>query len=236
MRTLVVAPTPREARMLSGNVLTARTPVAVLARLAEQPADVVLIAGVCGGLDPSLAAGALVLARRAVVDGRPDLTPDDALVAAARRALRALRQPFVSSTLLSVNQPLATRRDKTEAWNTYGAAGVDMETYALAEGLAERGAPWLALRAVLDPAGAALPAAVAGWRGEQDERAIVRSALRRPLDWPAYARLALQSRTALRALSRAVPAVVGAIGEIHDLAQARPPDGAQRDLPIIAVS
>ncbi|MDE3096316.1 MAG: hypothetical protein KGK07_10005 [Chloroflexota bacterium] len=235
MRTLVVAPTLREARMLSGDVLAARSPDAVLARLAQQPADVVLIAGICGGLDPSLAPGALVLSRRLVACGRPDLAPPDVLVEAARRALRTLRRPFVSSTLLSVDQPLATRRGKTDAWNTHGAAGVDMETYTLAEALAGRGVPWLALRAVLDPASAALPTAVAGWRGEQDERAIARAALRRPFDWPAYVRLALQSRTALGALARAVPAVVRAIDEIQDLAQAPSPDAAQRDLPIIAV-
>ncbi len=235
MRCLVVAPTSREAHMLTGDVLASRSPDAVLARLAQQPADVVLVAGICGGLDPSLAPGALVLARRLVAGGRPDLAPPDVLIEAARRALRTLRRPFVSSTLLSVGRPLATRRDKTDAWNTHGAAGVDMETYTLAEALEARGVPWIALRAVLDPAGAALPAAAAGWRGQQDERAIARAALRRPADWPAYARLALQSRTALRALSGAVPAVVRAIGEIQDLAQAPPPDGARSDLPIIAV-
>ncbi len=236
MRTLVVAPTSREARMLSGDVLTARSPDAVLARLAQQAADVVLIAGVCGGLDPSLAPGALVLSRRVVAEGRPELAPDSALFGAARGALRAGRQPFVSSTLLSVDRPLARRAEKTDAWNTHGAGGVDMETYAVAEALEARGVPWLALRAVLDPAGATLPAAVAAWRDEQDERAIAAAALRRPSDWPAYARLALQSRTALRALARAVPGVVRAIGELQDLSQARPPDGTQRDIPIIAVS
>ena len=49
-------------------------------------------------------------------------------------------------------------------------AGVDMESYELAEALDAAGVPWLALRSVLDPAGSVLPAPVARWTSEADDR------------------------------------------------------------------
>jgi hypothetical protein len=39
-----------------------------------------------------------------------------------------------------------------------GAIAVDMESYAVAQAAAQAGVPWLALRAIVDPAGTSLPA------------------------------------------------------------------------------
>jgi hypothetical protein len=47
-----------------------------------------------------------------------------------------------------------------------------------------------------------------------DERDIIRAALRRPREWPAYVRLALQSRAAMRALARSAPRVRDAVAPI----------------------
>ncbi|HEX5478653.1 MAG TPA: hypothetical protein VFY79_02920 [Dehalococcoidia bacterium] len=208
MRTLVVTPMTREARAAAPDAFVCGSRHAaarVLAHLDRQPADIVLIAGVCGGLDPSLAPGALILGRRLLAEGKPELTPHTAAFDAARRAMRRARLPFVSSSLLTVDHPIESVAARTDAWNAYGAAGVDMETYDIASALTEHNVRWLALRAVLDPAGFTLPRAVRAWSEEQDERQIARTALRSPRDWPAYARLALQLRASLRALSRAVP-------------------------------
>lgn len=208
MRTLVVTPMTREARASGRDTFISGTRGAadrVIARLDQQPADVVLIAGVCGGLDPSLAPGALILGRRLLAEGKPELTPDDAAFHAVRRGMRRARLPFVSSSLLSIDRPIESVRARTDAWNAYGAAGVDMETYDIASALSQRGVRWLALRSVLDPAGFTLPRAVREWSEEANEREISRAALRSPLDWPGYARLALQMRASLRALRRGVP-------------------------------
>jgi adenosylhomocysteine nucleosidase len=215
---LIVAPTAREAAACGRGALACGAGAGpgvrerVDALLQRQRPDMLIAAGVCGGLDPSLAPGSLVLGRRVVAPNQPEHLPDLAVLAPARRALRAGGVPYVLSTLLSVSRPAATRRQKTMLWNRYGAAGVDLETYAIVAAAEAHGVPWLALRAVLDPAAEGLPAAVRGWQGEADDRRILRQLALRPYTWPAYARLALQLRSALAALRRGVPLLAGAAG------------------------
>ncbi|MBF6601111.1 MAG: hypothetical protein IVW36_11440 [Dehalococcoidia bacterium] len=196
---------------------------------------IVIIAGVGGGLDPSLASGALILGRRVLAEGRPELTPHPALFAAARSALQAGGIGFVSSQLLTAARPPATAAAKRDAWNTFGAAGVDMETYELAAALESAGVPWLALRSVLDTAASTLPAAVARWSAESDERQIARAALRTPRDWPAYLRLALELRASLRGLRRGVPVLRAAFASIESLPAARSPRPGAVDVPLVGI-
>lgn len=193
--------------------------------LLQRKPEFLIIAGVCGGLDPSLAPGSLVLGRRVVASNQPDRSPNPAVLAAARRALHAAGAPYVLSTLLSVSRPAGTRRQKTMLWNRYGAAGVDMETYDVVEAAEARGIAWLALRAVLDPATTGLPPALRDWQGEQDERRLLRQLAVRPYTWPGYARLAVQLRLALGVLRRAVPALAAAVSAAVPLAD---PDAERR--------
>ncbi len=222
MSVLIVAPTAREAAACGrGARVCGAGPSAherVGALVQRQRPDMLIVAGVCGGLDPSLAPGSLVLGRRVVAPNQPERLPNPATVAAARRALRAGGVPYVLSTLLSVSRPAGTRRQKTALWNGYGAAGVDLETYAVVAAAEAHGIPWLALRAVLDPAAEGLPPALRAWQGEADERRILRHLVLRPLTWPAYARLALQLRSALAALRRGVPLLAGAASSAIPLA------------------
>lgn len=215
MSILIVAPTEREARAIRGaRVCGAGAGArAGLARLLEtERPQAVVIAGWCGGLDPSLAAGDVILSRSVTAPGQAELRPRPLLLEAARRELRRRRGlRFVSSRILTVERPAAGRSEKVDLWNEFGAAGVDMETYALAAELEERGIPWLAVRVVLDPAGWGLPRSLAGWGSEGDERAALRRAFLRPWEWPAYARLASAVPRAERALRRAAVVVARAL-------------------------
>jgi nucleoside phosphorylase len=206
MTVLIVAPTEREARSIRrarscGAGAAARDGLARLLD-AERP-SAVLIAGWCGGLDPSLAPGDLILSRSVVAPGNPELLPRPLVLDAARRELRRRRLRFVSSRLLTVERPVARRSAKVDLWNEFGAAGVDMETYYLAAELEARRIPWLAVRVVLDPAGWDLPDSLASWTAEGDERAAIRRAVLRPWEWLGYARLALALPNAERSLRRA---------------------------------
>ncbi len=206
-RLLLVAPTPREAAAVRTSTVCGAGPratEAVDAMLRVAPRDLVVIAGVCGGLDPSLAPGSLILCRRAVNEHGDERIPERALFEQARRAFRARRLPFVSSSLLTVDAPVVSRAQKTALWNRHGAAGVDMETWGVIEAAAAHGVPWLAVRVVLDPASAALPPSLHTWSGEPDAD-VLRRVLRRPFEWPSYARLALQARSALRTLAAVSP-------------------------------
>lgn len=222
-RVLVAAPMAREADAIRAwasragarhRVLVAgggaRARRAVAAALDHGGFDLVVAAGVCGGLDPSLEPGAVILGRRVVRTEGAEIVPDLALLDAARREMRARGEPFVSSSLLTVDAPSASRREKTELWNAHGAGGVDMETFGIAEAAAARGAPWLAVRVVLDPVSTMLPPSLLAWRDADDEREILRRALRRPSEWATYARLAWQLRKARAGLQRALPVVVEA--------------------------
>jgi len=222
MRVMVVTGMSREARALGHGARAWRRDAPGAALGAAAPGGCVLIAGVCGGLDPSLAPGALVLARGVVADDAPELVPDRRLFDAARRTLRASRASFVSSKLLTVPRLLDGTGARTDAWNTHGAAGVDMETYDIARECEARSLNWIVLRAVLDPAGMRLPRAASSWREDADERAIARAALLSPRDWPAYARLALQLRASLRALRVAVPSVAAALECVEPRSDAIP--------------
>ena len=204
MSLLLVAPTTREARAIgSGCRATGvgETGARALADLLrEERPETVLIAGLCGGLDPSLDAGDLILAREAIDEQGEGLQPHPATLASARRALRNEGPAFVCSRLVTVREPVATIAAKRDLWNAHGAAGADMETAAFARVAGEHGAAWIALRAVIDPAGMALPRSLRQWRGEEDERAAVRGIALHPREWLAGGRLALALRPSFRAL------------------------------------
>lgn len=221
MKLQIVAPSRREAAVAGTGALVCGGGAAagqwLDAYLASNAVDAVLFIGLCGGLDPSLSAGDLILARGVVAPDQPDLGPDPSLFAIVRRALQNEQRPFVSSQLLTVGRPAARRRDKVELWNRFGAAGVDMETSVLAQAAEAHNVRWLALRTVLDPASEELPAAVRSWRGEVDEAAIARRLARSPLDWPAAARLALQMQRALGSLRQTLPSVREAAASLLDV-------------------
>ena len=215
MKTLLVVPTEREANGLgarkafvSGVGQSAYE--TVRARLAESRPGLVVAAGVCGGLDPSIGAGGVIVARHVLAPGHDLIEPDRFLLEDIRKALHEHASKFVYSRLLTVDRPLATRDEKREAWNEHGAGGVDMETYHIARAAREAGIRWLAVRAVVDTASQALPASLANWDGEGHERMSLRSAALRPWEWPAYARLGRQFPAAIRALRATLPLVIHA--------------------------
>jgi len=229
MNALVIAPMRREARALGDHVLVCGAGTAagtwMRERLREAPAQLVIVAGLSGGLDPSLGAGDVILGTGVVGDGRDELRVDQPLLDAVRQKLRSAGVRFIGARLLTIDAPAVSRAEKRDVWNAHGAAGVDMETYHVAAAAAECGVAWLALRAVVDPAGAALPAPLRRWRGETDDATMLREILGRPKAWPATVRLALHTQKALRALSAALPLVMAAAATVtaHEEERAQPP-------------
>lgn len=105
--------------------------------------DRALVIGFCGGADPSLGPGDLVLADALLRDGERVDVPGGPL-AEARRALPGAKV----GPLLTVEgpaDPAAKARASAEA------VGVDMESYHIARVLSGHGIPFLVLRCVLDP-------------------------------------------------------------------------------------
>jgi adenosylhomocysteine nucleosidase len=102
--------------------------------------------------------------------------------------------------------PIADPAAKAALHATTGAAAVDMESALVARAAERHGLPFAILRAIADPAHCALPpAALAAMRadGAIDVAAVLRALGREPRQLPALIRLALDSRRAFGALTRA---------------------------------
>jgi len=115
----------------------------------------IAIIGLSGGLSPGLAPGALLVADRIVENGKPTASPDRAW------SDRIAREEGVSgATLVTVERILCTPRSKMELWAGLSQdrpAAADLETAAIVSVAASHGVPFVAIRAISDPAEEALP-------------------------------------------------------------------------------
>lgn len=174
-------------------------------QLVSQGATALVSFGLAGGLCPSLRAGDLVCAERVVLPGGLAVAVD----ADWRRAVLARAQPLrdaLGGAMAGVDRLLVTTEEKCLAAAS-GAVAADMESHAVALAAEEAGVPFIVLRAVSDPAGRALPsvARVALKPGGRvDAQAVAMALVRRPSEWPAVARLALDTRAAMATLRGAV--------------------------------
>ena len=216
---LVVVPTEREHAALTRastavvcGAGAAAGPAIAEILVARQP-SLVLIAGFAGGLDPSLRPGTTILARESTTPEGEPLPPDVAANKLIEAALHNYGLTFVRSRVVTVDAPVMRASEKRDLWNTHGAGGVDMETHAVAQACSAAGVPWVAVRVVLDTAGQSMPDAIASWHGDSDDRAVAFGALKRPPDWLAFVRLALQYPKARKALRRSVAVAVRSLSE-----------------------
>jgi 4-hydroxy-3-methylbut-2-en-1-yl diphosphate reductase len=114
-----------------------------VAHAVERGADVIVMTGFCGALDPELAPGDLVVASEVRAGGRSFASPlSGELLAALPSARRGV--------IASAPHPTLSGRARRRLWAT-GAMAVDMESGALAAAAGE--VPWAVLRAVLDAPG-----------------------------------------------------------------------------------
>ena len=188
--------------------------------LVAAGAEALISWGMAGALDPALVAGTLVLPGEVV-------SPEGALFLAARdwreRLAAALvaAHPVCSGRLLTCCEAIASTQDKALAFRQTAAAAVDMESSAVAEVAAGHRLPFLAVRAIVDTAGDAVPQAAltaAAGPGAVGLGRVLGSLARNPRDLPALLRLAGRYRAASRALAAAAhcraltPDVAGSAG------------------------
>jgi len=162
--------------------------------------------GTAGGLDPALAPGAVVLCDGVVPpDGGEIAPPDGAWTDRLAAGLMAGGVTVHRGCLLGAGAALLTPRDKSRAFAATGASAVDMESDAVARVARAAGLPWVALRAVADPAGFALPALAAQSikpDGRVDLAGLICGLARHPAQIGGFLALARRGRTALAALRR----------------------------------
>ncbi len=160
------------------------------ASLAAQGATQLVSFGLAGGLEPGLAAGAILVPERVIDEAGRSWSTDPALAA---------RFGIPRGTLLAVPDIVATAAAKTALWRQTGAMAADIESGAVARA----GLGFAVLRVVCDPAGRDLPPAAltaldAG--GRIRLAALLRSLARHPGQIPGLAALGRDAASARRAL------------------------------------
>ena len=207
---------------------------AAAALFEMSPAPSVLVAtGLAGGLRPELRAGTLVLCERLLLDGTKPETEAHcateaalswgeealnggrsgglgALVGAVRAIGRRPAPHWVRGSSLTVQRALTTPEAKAAAGERSGAAVVQMEDWHWAAAAEAAGVPFLAVRAVLDPASGTLPEAVLAWSSWERPRVgeVLRTVRREPRIVAPLARLAWQWRAAAGAIDRFLEALL----------------------------
>jgi hopanoid-associated phosphorylase len=206
---LVVCGLRREAAILSGAGVTAlcgdaRTLGQTLARLAGTKPRLVLSWGLCGGLDPHLAPGDLIVGSEVVLEGER-LATDTGVAEELQRRLREADLKAIPAPFAGVEAPVLTTGGKAALSAATGAAAVDMESVIAGRFAAAEGAPFAILRAVADPAGRSLPPLATKAidpEGRLSARALVLSLLGNPGQIAQLPPLARDSAAAFATLER----------------------------------
>jgi len=132
-----------------------RAGAAIAQVLATFPVDVVINAGIAGGLAADVQPGELYFCETITREATATkvavaIRTDDALRAQASAALSSIQLPHRSGHLVSVGSVVGDPQRKQQLVGALGCDLVDMEAHALAAACQERGVPLLCLKAISD--------------------------------------------------------------------------------------
>jgi len=123
--------------------------------------SLILNVGFAGGLDPTLAAGDVMRVRHVISEQKSVLHLGEAV---PESVPDTEGRPTVH-TLLTLDRVVDSPQGKSEMFERFNAAAVDMETFYTASLAMERRISFQAIRAISDPSDIALPAAAMDWVG-----------------------------------------------------------------------
>jgi len=206
---LIVCGLKREAAILKGPGRTtlcgdASTLRLRLAEAASLRPSLVVSWGLCGGLDPRLRPGDLILGAEVVSDEGAVRT-DEAVTSSLAQRLGAGGARAVVERLAASAAPVLTAAAKAALRRATEASAVDMESLIAGRYALERGAPFAILRAVADPAERDLPPLVlkaVQSDGGINAAAVIGELVRSPGQLAGLRALAADSTAAFQALKR----------------------------------
>ncbi|HEV8026241.1 MAG TPA: nucleoside phosphorylase [Stellaceae bacterium] len=172
------------------------------ARLIAEGATGLLSFGICGGLDPALASGTLILPRAVQSETGERYLAD---AAAHRLCADALGGTLVTEDMLGAGSIVDTVARKAALFRRMAAVAIDNESHLVAAAATAAGIPFLVLRAVADPATRALPPAALIGLDDEGRPAllpVLRSLLVQPGQLGALLAIARDTSHALHALRR----------------------------------
>jgi adenosylhomocysteine nucleosidase len=206
---LIVCGLKREAAILAGpgrTTLCGDAPTLRL-RLAEAASlkpSLVISWGLCGGLDPRLRPGDLILGSE-VVSNESALKTDEAVTESLAKRLLGAGARVVIERFAASDAPVVTVAAKADLHRTTEAAAVDMESLIAGQYAQKERVPFAILRAVADPAERDLPPLAlraVGSDGGIKPHAVIGELIRSPRQLPRLRALAADSGAAFRALKR----------------------------------
>lgn len=153
-------------------------------KLLSAGAQALISWGVAGGLAPGLEAGALLLPTQVQLITGETYYADRHWRQNLWERLEG-KLPLTMAPLHHTEAILASAEEKARLYRQTGCAGADMESAAVAKAAAGAGVPFLAIRAVADPAHFALPASAlraVDSEGRLQPRALLTSLLAHPRD------------------------------------------------------
>ena len=172
--------------------------VAATERAVRDGASALVSFGLAGGLDPTLRPGMLLVPTEILTDDRR---------IAADVSLRIRLGSGVATPMLGARGIAASAAAKRALFATTGAAGLDLESGAVAQVAQAHGLPFAVLRAICDPAGRDLPQAALialDHHGAIGIGRVIASIITRPWQLPALLRLARDAHAARLSLHSAV--------------------------------
>lgn len=178
--------------------------------LLDAGASALLSWGTAGGLDPALRPGDVVLPVTVVPSAGVGLEVDAAWHMRLRRCLDG--SSINTGPLIQSSRVVAEPADKAELFRSTGAVAVDMESAAIAQVCKHANRPFMAIRAVADPARRCIPAAVVkamDVNGRVSLGAVGLAVVERPRLVTELLQLRKDSRAAYATLSR-IARLVGA--------------------------
>ncbi|GGE17834.1 hypothetical protein GCM10011390_41270 [Aureimonas endophytica] len=205
---LVVSGLAAEARIVAGPgvIAIAAPPSALPAKLAvlTEPPAVVVSFGLAGGLHPGLTPGMVVVPDR-ITAGDQTWDTTSTITRKLLEKLENAAIPIFGGLMACRDAPVLTAAAKSALHRETGAVAVDTESQIAAAYAAERGLPFIVLRAICDTAEADLPPlairAVAA-DGRLDWPAIGEELIHRPGQLLQLPGTALATLRAMRALGR----------------------------------
>ncbi len=171
----------------------------IAARFCKEGAAAIVSFGLSGGLDPKLTPGTVLVGGEIIDASGAEYEVSRELTAEAQSAIASV----VVARLYGSDKVILTAEEKADIYRRTGAGAVDMESHGAARAANAAGVPFLAIRAVADPARRALPKAALNAVAENGSTrmlATLGAALRDPKQFPALIKLGADSAIAMKAL------------------------------------
>ncbi len=137
--------------------------------------------GVCGGLDPQLPAGSVILPQTILA---PAEIPVDLVWRNRLQKVLEKQYDITTRSILTVSETITSIEEKTELFARTGACGVDMESGVLAVEAAKQGLSFIAVRVIHDPATQAIPPAFADIINRQGQINVWKLVKGLVFNWP----------------------------------------------------